>query len=72
MQFSSDGTSNYMTDQTLSAIRRAYLFRSMDFANQFDEIPMHIEVKEEEIYPLSMEKLLSLHDEFVQLLTCLI
>lgn len=69
MQFSSDGTSNYITDQTLSAIRRAYLFRLMDYANQFDEIPMDME---EKIYPLSMEKLLSLHDEFLQLLTCLI
>lgn len=72
MDFCSGGTSDYITDQTLSTIRRAYFFRLMNISRSSDENLVQIEVDEEKISPLSMEKLLSLHEEILQLLTCLI
>jgi hypothetical protein len=56
----------------LSVVRRAYAYRLFEHLNVFDEIPMFFEVIDEKIYPLVMEKLVSLHDEFVKLLNCLI
>ncbi len=53
----------------LSIIRQAYAYRLLEYPNVFDE---NSTIPDEKIYPLSIEKLVSLHDEFMKLLNCLI
>jgi len=65
-------TSYLISNDILSLIRRAYTYRLFEHLNIFDEIPIFFEVIDEKIYPLELDKLVLLHDEFVKLLNCFI
>lgn len=63
---------SFSGNDILSIIRRAYAYRLLEHPNIFNENSISMEITDEEIYPLSIEKLVSLHDEFMKLLNCLI
>jgi hypothetical protein len=61
-----DSFSSEISSDILSIIRRAYAYQFFEHLDESFELP------DEEIYPLSNEKLVSLHAEFLKLFNCLI
>lgn len=59
-----------ISKDVLSVIVRAYAYQSIKHLNLADEMLILFEPMDYHIYPLSMEKLKSLHNEFVKLLDC--
>ncbi|CAF0938808.1 unnamed protein product [Adineta steineri] len=57
-------------NEILLLIRRAYGYRLLEHSNILDEIPMFFEPIDDNLYPLSMDNLVSLYDDFVKLLNC--
>ncbi|CAF1252037.1 unnamed protein product [Rotaria sordida] len=63
-------TSYLISNDILSFVRRAYAYRSIEQFNTVDEILMLFEPTDDNINPLLIDNLVSLHDEFVKLLNC--
>jgi hypothetical protein len=63
-----DETSYLISNDILLFIRRAYAYRLLEHLNVSDEILMFFEPMDDSLYPLSMDKLVLIYDEFVKLL----
>ncbi|UJR28198.1 hypothetical protein I4U23_009449 [Adineta vaga] len=63
-------TSNLNLTEILSYIRRAYAYQLSEHLNIFDETPIFFQPMDDKLYPLSLDNLVLVHDDFVKLLNC--